>query len=243
MSLEQITDGASELQAQVDAVTAKAQTLLDAYDQIGGEHVPASVRAAIGEQWGTALSALADEYLERYSKEDRAIDRKRVVKVDDALKILEAFEQEVIKNVVLDPASIISKSTLKTVRECEYVIEHAGSIITVLIETVSRFYKELARAAVDLIWDYFKFIYGNPATAIRIAIENYKFIAAAVVAVALGNIAATVIQDVLGVLDKTHFKTGIKPVLDAQKAFIVKAREKALPQGRGRVRRRKRGRK
>ncbi len=83
--------------AEVEALANEVQGELDKYEEITGTQIPSSLKSALDQKWELAFNAVQIGLIIEYPEAEQDEDGRRVIKVERALKLIEQFEQDLVR--------------------------------------------------------------------------------------------------------------------------------------------------
>lgn len=229
------------MQQSLEDVLRETEEVIRFLETMLNKELPSSLHAAIQQDWITTGIKGGEEYLEHVPGDIIKEWRKRVISVEKANEILLNFEERMVEKFVQDKTAVATKAYLGAYFSLQFWLSHSGLVAIIIVETLVRFKDQLLSAyiaAEDLI---LTIIWGKWTDAwdkAKEAAERWAVALGAVVAFALGAIAAISIKPLIVAFGATGFGLAIKPVSILYDGSTGDARKKAFPQGRGRWRRR-----
>jgi hypothetical protein len=222
----------------------KVADISEFYESLTGNKVPDSVKDYANGEWKNLLSDSAREVLEFYEPEQQKVDRKRVLRASDAVKVLESYEDEVARVAVTDPRALLFSGKQRTIKMVEFGATHWGVFSIEIVDGIQLFAKLLAEAVKFKAWDLL-----NPWKVLTLQFKVVQlalsYLPQLVVVAASGFAAVGVagfLEAFTSIWSKANYKANLKEINAQRRIAESIARSKALPQRKGRVRRRKRSR-
>lgn len=237
---------AEVIKSEVAKASEEAKKLIKYYEDLSGNKVPVSVKAAADGEWRKALSEGAQELLEHYPADMRKADKTHLVKVSDALEILGAFEDEIIKVAVSDAASVLVRPYVVTNQVSSYLIENGAKALGAVADVMNQFRELLLEALKEAVYETFHHLFGFVkivGIVARLAFKLAPIFVAGATAVTGALMAGTLVAVVTKAFNKVDFRVGVKPIIAARQRAEQKLRAKVLFRADGkRYSRRKRAR-
>ncbi len=204
---------------QVEALLKQAEELEKALESVTGTEVPKSLKEARETAWELAPAAIEVGWLVHYPREQRGLDKTRVMRLDRALEIMEAYEESLVQRHVKDPSQVMFRKLRRAKAAAMFIKENAG-----------------------LLWDAVNEVFENYHNFIDIILDLPNLIARvidALISVSLRTIiqilTMLVAASSIGVLN-----LAIVDVMKSRDEMAAKMRKAAFPQRHGkRYRRRK----
>lgn len=245
MNLQDLTrdDAKEQLASALEQSRQKVAEMTSFYEDVTGSKAPASIHDYANGDWKDALSDSAKEVLEFYPPHQQKIDRKRVLTAAAAVKVIEDYENEIVKLVLTDPRQLII-GRKKTLALAEYGTRHFGEIVIQLWNVIYYAAKAFGDAVKFNLWDLIT-PWGVIKTTINVVRAMVKLIPellGLVAAAMAAGAAAAFVEEVHRQWSKVSYKANVKELTRRRTVAESVARSKALPQRKGRVRRRKRAR-
>lgn len=199
----------------LDSIVGKAEDLLRHYDQIKSLPIPATIDDALKHNWMKIPDDIVADIIEAYNPFERLADRKRVVRLEQAIEMLQEFEEALVEKLVLDRKQIFFRNLLRSERQMEFLEEHANEF----------------QAAIQEIFRHYASIWA-------VITHGFGFLSG-IIAAAVSGSAALWLAAVTQATSKEGLTLSAKKIIAARRLLEHKCRATALPQRHGRVRRRK----
>lgn len=122
------------------------ERLHEAYVELEGTEIPASIDEAIKKRWEIAVATAELAGYIAYSRKQQEDDSTRAVPLRDLYRIIRALEEQIIKEMVIKPNTFIEKAAFSYVFGWRGIIWTCGSVIVHALKEAALHPKEAARA-------------------------------------------------------------------------------------------------
>lgn len=115
----------------IEEVNEKIAKALETWKAVGATPVPKTLKEARQNKWELASDAVEVGFLLAYPHAEQEGDARRAIRLEKAIAIVDAFETELVSQLVVRPENFIAK--------IKSTIESAGTIAFRTVQTVWRY--------------------------------------------------------------------------------------------------------
>lgn len=236
---------------ELDDVAQKLEKAIEFMTKLRDAPYPHTIQDAIADPtWALSVEQLIEGLGEEISRDHPSRWQSRVVRVEDAAKVFEDFEDAIVDAFVKDPDQLLMKAYGAAVKKTFYLIGHIGALVATLIILIQANADALGAAAEDILTAHDRFwagIFGwlgssssdltqgpdlsGALSSLRSARDRLKFFVASVVTAVMATAASLVYAEFGDVLaDAVAAGTSSKAVFKAHKKAVEEMKGKCLPQ-------------
>jgi len=246
------------MEVSLEGMLEKARTASVLLQALGGVPIPASIQAATRGEWLTAIEAAGEEILGSLPAADFAKGKTKVIRIEDAHFILGKMEENILTHYVRSPESPVVKAFNRLGRTWKFVLLHARELYSVFLPLAGGVMKGVGKLAMANFWanlwalgeiqaardgrtlsEYDKRLADEAFANRDIEFDKLE----AMMAGFIGIIAYYAVEELIAAAASVEvLREQLRPVADARNLAVELALRFALPQKRGRVRRRKQAR-